>query len=61
MKEDMATNEIEYRLCKFVLQNMREDGIITATEESECRLQLVKIIRPFIGVLEGGIVCENRE
>lgn len=60
MTHDQAVNETHYRLCKFLLQNLREAGIISADEESECRSRLIQEIQPFIGVLEGGIECERK-
>lgn len=60
MTHEQAVSEMHYRLCKFLLQNLREAGIITADEESECRLHLIREIQPFIGVLEGGLGCERK-
>lgn len=60
MTHEQAVRETHYRLCKFLLQNLRENGLITANEESECRSHLIQEIQPFIGVLEGGIRCEKK-
>jgi len=60
MTHEQAVSETHYRLCKFLLQNLRETGIITADEESECRMRLIREIQPFIGVLEGGLGCERK-
>ncbi len=60
MTYEQAVSETRYRLCKFLLQNLREAGIITADEESQCRSRLIQEIQPFIGVLEGGLECEKK-
>ena len=60
MTHEQAVSEIRYRLCKFLLQNLREAGVITADEENECRMLLIHEIQPFISVLEGGLGCERK-
>ena len=60
MTHEQALSETHYRLCKFLLQNLREAGLITAEEESKCRSRLIQEIQPFIGVLEGGLGCERK-
>ena len=47
MTHEQAVSETHYRLCKFLLQNLREAGIITAGEESQCRSRLIQEIQPF--------------
>ena len=61
MTHEQAVSETQYRLCKFLLQNLRETGIISADEEGECRSRLIQQIQPFIGVLEGGVVCTEKQ
>lgn len=52
MKKKYADNEINYRLVKLLLLNMKEAELLTAEEVETIRKKLVKKYKPLIGQLE---------
>ena len=61
MTQEQATSEMHYRLCKLLLQNLRENGLISPDEEIECQSQLKQIISPFISILEGDMIWQKNK
>jgi membrane peptidoglycan carboxypeptidase len=52
MDKKQANIEMEYRLIKYVLAAMLDDGLITDDEYEAARLELAQKLKPLIGSLE---------
>ncbi len=48
-------NEVDYRLCKWMIAGMEKDGIITKKEMLKIRNNIVEILQPPFAEVEGKI------
>ena len=55
MNQNQTKTEVQYELCKLILLNLMEDGIISPQEYFLLRDKLIEELQPIVGELERGL------